>query len=268
MNAKKYDQWYTTKETAELCIEIMKDRGCLCQNNLVIEPSAGTGVFVNLLRKQGYVVMAFDIEPKHPLVNTQDWLETDLKFDDRAVIIGNPPFGNKGRLAVDFINKSLEVANTVGFIVPLTLAESWTTQKHVKPDAMLIEQVRLPDKSFIFDGKNKSVKCVFQIWQNPKENLRLEKPETEHPDLEMRIYNKTAKAEHVLRGDWTLAVQRNCKNPKVTTNRKEVTPATHWILIKGPLEKLKKIDWKKINDNKMTAGIGKADVVKAYKEVA
>jgi hypothetical protein len=32
------------------------------------------------------------------------------------------------------------------------------------------------------------------------------------------------------------------------------------------ISKLKKIDWAKVNNNKMTAGMGKADVIKAYKE--
>ena len=74
-------------------------------------------------------------------------------------------------------------------------------------------------------------------------------------------------AEKWLTWDWDIAVKRNSKKGEFITKGKKATTDTHWILIKGPIEKLTKIDWSKINDNKMTAGMGKADIVKAYKEI-
>ena len=133
--------------------------------------------------------------------------------------------------------------------------------------------MELPKHSFIFEGKQVDVPSVFQIWkQNSQEHInqyckRLKRPQTEHVDLETHIYNKMPTAEKWLTWDWDIAVKRNSKKGEFITKGKKATTDTHWILIKGPIEKLTKIDWSKINDNKMTAGMGKADIVKAYKEI-
>jgi phage terminase large subunit-like protein len=113
------------------------------------------------------------------------------------------------------------------------------------------------------------VPSVFQIWRRRLTNLRLVKPQTEHKDLEIRIYNKTESAKKQLVWDWDIAVKRNSKNGEFITKGETATEDYHWILIKtrnkSTYKRLLSIDWSKLNDNKMTAGMGKADVVKAYK---
>ncbi|MCE8163746.1 MAG: hypothetical protein I3273_05795 [Candidatus Moeniiplasma glomeromycotorum] len=36
------------------------------------------------------------------------------------VVLGNPPFGKKGKLALNFVNKAAKYIDTIGFILPLT----------------------------------------------------------------------------------------------------------------------------------------------------
>lgn len=269
-NAKELDQWFTKIEVAKLCVSKMAELGFIKEFTDVIEPSAGSGVFVEELSKivDKEYIHAFDIDPKQEYMQQANWLETIPTIQSRAVVIGNPPYGKKGKLAIEFINHSLDIVDVVGFIVPLTLSTSWTAQKNIREDAELIYEMPLPKKSFEFEGKSVDVPSVFQIWRKKFKDLRLEKPQTEHPDLEIRIYNKADGAKKWLtQFDWDIAIKRNTSKGEYILKGEAAGEDYHWILVKGPIEKLKKIDWAKVNKNKMTAGMGKADIVKAYTEV-
>ncbi len=266
---KELDQWYTSPETASICIGFMKPY----MKKNILEPSCGTGVFIKLLESMGYNIKGFDIDPKTPEGIKKDFFL--VKKDDilkDSVTIGNPPYGKKGKLAQGFINHALSLSDTVGFIVPLTLSTSYTAQKHINENASLILEEPLPKNSFVFKGKTKDVKSVFQIWSlvTNQRDLRLKKPQTQHPDFETRIYNKTQGALKYLDWDWDIAIKRNTKNGEFITEGK-ASADYHWMLVKVKnkeiLKRFLKIDYTRINDNKMTAGMGKADIVKAYLEV-
>ena len=270
--AKVLDQFYTKPKVAFNCVEIMVKMGFISEHTNVYEPSCGEGVFLKALENfvDDEYIFGADLEPKIKGTATRDFLKDDLPHFNRAevVVIGNPPYGKKGKLAVEFINRAFDMTDIVGFIVPLTLSTSWTAQKQVRPDAELIYEIKLPKNSFIHNSKEVNVPSVFQIWRKAFKDLRLSKPQTEHPDIEIRIYNKTEGARKWLEWDWDLAVKRNSKKGTVSLNKNEVIKGdTHWILIKGNMKNLLKIDWSKVNNNKMTAGMGKADVVRAYMEV-
>ena len=266
--SKELDQWYTKQEVAEMCVDIMIDSGYLKEFDSVIEPSAGEGVFIDVLKKKldkYSTVTAFDLDPKRDDIVKDNWFNYKGS-ETGSIVIGNPPYGKKGKLAVSFINHALKYHETVGFIVPKVLSTSYTAQKHIDIRASLVLEVELPDKSFIFNEKEASVPSVFQIWKKVDTNIRLSVPQTEHKDLSMRIYNKTDGSKRFLKSSWDIAVRRNSKKGEFILKGEEATEDCHWILIKGNVDILKKIDWSKLNDNKMTAGMGKADVVKAYME--
>ncbi len=269
MIAKQLDQWYTKPEIAEICISAMNEFGLIGDQHMYIEPSCGTGSFSNALQNKGIRnIRMFDLDPKTQNCEKADWLTINLDTNpNKTIIFGNPPYGKKAKLAVDFINHSFNMANYVCFIVPITLSTSWTAQKNIREDAELIFEETLPLKSFIFEGKEVNVPSLFQIWRKKYKDIRLVKPQTEHEDLEIRIYNKMPTAEKWLDWDWDIAVKRNSKSGDFIEKGQEATREKHWILIKGPIETLRRIDWSKLNDNKMVAGMGKADVIKAYKEI-
>jgi hypothetical protein len=264
---KKLDKWYTIPSTVDFCLNILEKY--VRAETIFIEPSAGDGKFIDVLEKKfDNEIIAFDILPERNDIIQQDWFCNNLSYNENYLIVGNPPFGVKGKLAVDFINKSSSIANTIAFILPLTLQNSYIAQNKINKNFNLVESVEIPNNSFIFENKIKNIPCVFQIWQsNSDVNLRLSKPPTSHDDLEIHIYNKTEGAKKWLYWDWDLAVKRNTKNAKYTTIRSEVQDDYHWILIKGDLEKLKKIPWDELNRNKVTAGIGKSDVILAYMKI-
>ena len=83
-----------------------------------IEPSAGSGVFLDYLDKP---YLAYDIKPDDSRVVKQDYLNLDLDYKKGRCIIGNPPFGNsKNDLVKKFYNKSIIVADYVVFILPIS----------------------------------------------------------------------------------------------------------------------------------------------------
>jgi len=267
MKSKILDKWYTVPSTVELCIQELKIY--ISEDTIFVEPSAGNGKFIDSLKTHfTNEILAFDILPERADIVKLDWFKSKLKYNPNYIIIGNPPFGSKGKLATEFINKASSIANTIAFIVPVTLEYSYTSQHKINPNLNLVKSIQLPQNSFLFEDKPKDIPCVFQIWKtNSNINMRLTKPVTDHEDLEIHIYNKTKQAQKWLTWDWDLAVKRNTKLGINTTDKSQVDNSYHWILIKGDIEKLKLIPWHTLNDNKMTAGIGKADVISAYMKI-
>ena len=97
------DKYYTSPELAEYCVK-KKTKEIIGEENITeyLEPSAGSGVFLNYLNKP---YLAYDIEPEDDRVNKQDYLSLDLEYKKGRCVIGNPPFGDRNALAVKFYKK-------------------------------------------------------------------------------------------------------------------------------------------------------------------
>ena len=85
----------------------------------------------------------------------------------RYIVIGNPPFGLRGHLALQFINHSAEFADMVAFILP-QLFESdgkGVPSKRVDKRLRLAHSEKLPAASFEKpDGSPVNISTVFQVW--------------------------------------------------------------------------------------------------------
>ena len=130
---------------------------------LVIEPSAGNGSF----SMQIHNCLAFDIDPKDPSIIKQDFLQLSYTGDvDRKDIlcIGNPPFGPNGSLALAFIKKCCEFADTIAFILPLSYKKE-SAQARIPEYYHLSKQIDLPLENALLDGEPQNVPVVFQIWE-------------------------------------------------------------------------------------------------------
>jgi len=272
------DQFYTPEMTAKQCINYTLNY--LPKNKKIkfIEPSAGKGVFVKLLKELGYDVDCYDLEPKYDGCKKKNFLSHYEEKDENIFYcaIGNPPYGKKGVMAVKFINKCLNLYDLVAFIVPKTLGHSYLAQKNIF--GKLIFNVDLDDYSFENENKIVKVPSYFQIWTQydneyyiDYKDLRLKAPLKEIDDIEIKIYNKTKTAEKWLYWDWDIAIKRSSKKGEYITDKNKITKDYHWILIKAKspdaLKILKSIDWSKANDNKMTAGISKSDVINLYLKI-
>lgn len=92
------------------------------KNDLVIEPSAGNGSFIESIKTLVNNYKFYDLEPEHSEIHKQDFLEFDYtKFNQQFAnihIIGNPPFGRQSSLAIKFIKKCCLFSKSISFILP------------------------------------------------------------------------------------------------------------------------------------------------------
>lgn len=285
---KELDKFYTNKEVAKQTISIIKNLLKKYNKNIehftFIEPSAGAGVFVEELKKTGenINVLSYDIEPENDTIIKKDFLNIPSKHSKNHIVIGNPPFGHKAKLAIKFINKSLEWAPVVIFILPLQL-QRYNTQKQINNQAKLIySSSPLPENSFTLDGKPYDVNCIIQIWTRcdhelfpNEENLRLLKPlPNKHEDFKLYIHNNTndtLKYFDKERYKWDYAVCRQGYydyNEKIT-DPKKLRKNVQYLFIKfiNPISKtiFDKIDFEKLSKtNTSTPGFSNTNVVSEY----
>ena len=173
-NSKNYfDEYFTKPEISErlykkTCEIISKYENI--NKYTWIEPSVGDGSFYKLLPKNK---IGIDIkETKYDTI-LSDYLNYELP-DKPLIVIGNPPFGHRGVLALKFIEHS-EKAEFVAFILPMFFQSlgKGSIRYRVKNFGLLYEEV-LPENSFYIGNKEKDIKCCFQIWSKNYNNLKKE----------------------------------------------------------------------------------------------
>lgn len=172
-DAKTKDQYYTKPHIAEHCCQqfarVAHGLGVDLSKYCYIEPSAGCGWFYNLLPHDRRV--GIDIDPKATDIAgasllTHDYLAWMPPKGRRYVVVGNPPFGLRGHLALQFINHSARFADMVAFILPPLFNSDGkgVPGKRVKGFRLAYTE-KLPDDAFQYpNGQNVSVSSIFQVW--------------------------------------------------------------------------------------------------------
>lgn len=176
------DQFFTRPEIAQQCwdsfLKIMKSLGANEINYKFIEPSAGIGAFYNLLPKDRRV--GIDVEQFNPNYIRSDFLSWSPKKNGyNYACIGNPPFGYRAWLALEFINHAAKFSDFVGFILPMAFQSRGKSNVQDRVRGLhLIHSSPLPPNSFIdADGKPVKVNALWQIWSK-KEGAINEKPKS------------------------------------------------------------------------------------------
>ena len=282
----KYDKYYTKEGTAHQCrdifFEFLRSEGIDPNDVFFIEPSAGGGVFVEALRSCGVTIAGFDIFSMSTLVKHCDFLRDDFRskltnpMKKPYIFIGNPPFGTKGKLAGEFINRCFEFSDHVGFILPNQFKKR-SAQTLVNVDAKLVVDVDLPEDGFTFMEEEYKIRCSFQVWTKKSEKLDLRirtVPPTEHPDFEIYQYNRTEEAKKFFAYAWDFAVPRQGRYDYTTriVKGENLNPDTEkrqlaFFKAKNEIvrERLFALDFVLLSKkNASTPGFGKADVVELY----
>lgn len=284
---EKLNKYYTKEATAKLCydslLSTLKDLNYNLNNILFIEPAAGSGVFLNLI---SYSKIGFDIDPNDSIrqIIKADFLNdnihsflNDFSFNQQSneiVCLGNPPFGVKSHLAIEFINRSLEFGNIVAFILPIQFRK-WSAQAHINKNAHLIVDLDLNENIFEIMDRDYNLRCCFQIWtknETSYPDLRItQKPLKRHPDFEMYQYNRTEDTKKYFDYHWDFAVPRQGYQDYETKkyHKDECNEKCQWIFFKAKneaiLNKLKNLDFVKLSKKNIgIPGFGKADVIKEY----
>lgn len=258
----KLDRFYTKPEVAELCVNHLKKvlNDYSIEPSIWIEPSAGCGNFSNLVN-----CLSFDLEPQNNSIVKQDWFEYNITHKD-CIVFGNPPFGSRNNLSKKFITKSISVgAKVIAFILPNTY-NKLTIQKVFPDNWKLVSVISIPDNSFVFEGKDYHVPCVFQVWID---SLSCE----EFPDLreqpvplnnDLFEFTSKDKADIFVFG----------ASPSKVIYPEEVSKNNRGYYLKAKLgvdiliEKLRNTDWRTKGNSSVSGGVAwftKQEIVKIIK---
>jgi len=250
------DQFYTNPEIAEFCLD--KFLGVLDFDgfDIILEPSAGSGAFFNLLPSLKKI--GIDLEPKADGIVCQDFFDFVPEISARYLVIGNPPFGRVSSLAVKFFNKAADFADTIAFIVPRTFKRV-SIQNRLDLNFHLELTEDLPSGCFT---PKMDAKCCFQIWTKKTSKRTKVMLETKHEDF---VFVSKDNAQFALR-----AYGSNCGTIEETNLGVLAERSWNWIRSTEtiPLEELKdrfrKLDYSISQDSVRQDSLGHSDLIFLY----
>ena len=279
------DQFYTKPYVASLCWRslcpvINKLTGKGIKDLYFIEPSVGDGAFYDLLPKNNRC--GVDISPRRKEFVGRDFLTWSYRpfFHKKRniIVIGNPPFGKRGDLAVKFLNRASTIADTIAFIVPVIFRKHFI-HKLIDPSLKWIYSTDLPRSSFWTEQKDTyEVNTEFQIWTRldsiHKDRRLFAPPPITHKDFDMFQYNNTEGALKVFNKKFDFAVpsQGWQDYSRRETDASKCEKHKQWILFKIGDNKMvfgrlhKEIDYEALAMKNTTSipGFRKGDVVQEY----
>ena len=164
------DQFYTKPEVAKHCCHkfhsVAENLNINLSGYWMIEPAAGCGNFYRLLPPRRRI--GIDLAPREGTLIQADYLRwSPGNKNGKFIVIGNPPFGLRGHLALQFINHSADFADMVAFILPQLFDSDGkgVPAKRVHSRYQLAHTERLKPDSFEKpDGSTVDVSTVFQVW--------------------------------------------------------------------------------------------------------
>ena len=179
--ARQLDQFYTNPKIAKECIDRLNELYPLAHGDVLLEPSAGSGAFYNLLDKDKRI--GLDLDPQAEGVICQDYYNFVPDLSLNYIVVGNPPFGKNSSDAVKFFNHS-SFASVIGFVLPRTFRKN-SIQNRLDLNFHLMDDILLPENSFIFNGEEYNVPSCFQIWSKLKTKREKVKLPTKHQDFDI-----------------------------------------------------------------------------------
>jgi len=174
---KDLDQFYTCPDLAKAYIDQVLNRW-KDPDVLFVEPSAGTGAFLQPLLDASRKVRAIDLAPWHKGIVRSDFFSDASIFAGQhsaIVVVGNPPFGKNACQAVRFFNHAALHANEIAFIVPRTFRKI-SLQKRLDSHFHLLNDNDVQSHAFLRSGKPHDVPCAWQIWTRKDRKRVVPKP--------------------------------------------------------------------------------------------
>jgi hypothetical protein len=256
------DKYYTSNKVAKMCYQLVKKYVKIKKMDYVIEPSAGSGVFIEYIKRLTNLYKFLDIKPEHAEIAKQNFLKYKIVQNrEKLHIFGNPPFGRKSSTAIKFIKHSAALnADSISFILPRSFKKA-SFKKSFPLQYHLIVEKDLPEYSFIFNKMAYDVPCIFQIWERRDYNRK--------PPIKQE-----AKSWYhfVKRPDCTISIRRvgfSIGRVKRCTQNDNIN--SHWFMKIGrndlhKIEKLNKIQFDK-EKNTGAYSISKQDIILKYNKV-
>ena len=203
-------------------------------------------------------------------MNYQDFFRWSCPLSTKLLVVGNPPFGQRGALATRFIDHAMIFADTVAFILPRSF-NKFTLQNRVNQSFHLVHSSNHSDV-FDYDGEEAGVSVVFQVWQRSTRKRDLAKPSKTHTHFDMRH----AHLSHLNAGQrMDLCDFAELALPQVGANFVPVDPRTvtqgsYWFIKLADdafREAFDELDFSFLDGtNTAHMSLSKADIVQAYND--
>lgn len=245
MNKYYLDKFYTKKEVVQYILKFID----INIFKTIIEPSAGNGAFSNEISN----CIAYDIEPEENNIIQENFLKIHPTVENPCLVIGNPPFGRNGSMALKFIKHACSFADLVAFILPRGFKKQSYYDK-IPLDFWKKIEVDLNDNSFIYNRKDFKIPCVFQVYEKRNE-LRRKKEKLQPKTF---TFTKKENANISFR-----RVGANAGFASIDTNKSD---ESHYFLFSTDPEKLinkiHQIQWKH-NNTTGPKSISKQELIQA-----
>jgi hypothetical protein len=256
--ARSLDQFFTARDVAQDCFELAHHTASRrFSTPLWVEPSAGGGVFLNLMPLPR---IGIDIAPQARGILRQDFLSWQPDDLSRPIIVcGNPPFGKNAALAIRFFNHAARFADLIAMIVPKTFQKA-STHRRLDTWFHIVSEHPIRTHAFLHQQEIRDVPTVFQIWEKRSCARELVRSATCHPHF---AFVKASEAEFAFQrvGARAGLVSRQGLI-KSSQSHYFLSPRVRTIDVQAVL---KAIDWSPVKSR--TAGnpsIGKAELVEHY----
>jgi len=241
--------------------------------DLIIEPSAGNGSFLNQIPSNNKI--GIDILPDHQDIIKQDFFDyypPEINTNNKILVIGNPPFGRVSSLAIKFFNHSAKWANVIAFIIPRTFRKI-SIQNRLDNKFHLVYDEEIPNNPCCFSPMM-SVKCCFQIWEKRESERGFIDLPKKHDDWEfLKLGKKDANGQPTppLDADFALRAYGGNIGEIKTEGLNELRPKSwHWFktnIDKNTLiNRLSQLDYSNSLNTARQNSMGCAELVNIYSE--
>lgn len=249
------DKYYTPSDIAAYCINVVNN----LQLNIteIIEPSAGNGSFSLQIPN----CIAYDIEPEHESIIKQDFLKLKLPYKQGRLFIGNPPFGNRNSLSIQFYKHACEMGDYIAFIQPITQLNN-NMQMY---EFDLIHSEKLP----VIEFSGKKILCCFNVYKRPDNGVN-KKPNYKLNDVFVGEYRRGGSYKKPKHFDFAMNTFGGSVGKEVTEIGTYCQES--YLIIQNEeyreriLELMRNTDWKKMYENTSAKKIQNWKIYKYLKE--
>lgn len=269
IHEKKLDKFYTIPSCSKKCIDKICELYDITKWDLIVEPSAGNGSFLNQIPSNNKI--GIDILPEQTNIIKQDFFDYSPPSNKTNIlVIGNPPFGRVSSLAIKFFNHSAKWANVIAFIIPRTFRKI-SVQNKLDNMFHLVYDEEIPNNPCSFSPQM-MVKCCFQIWEKKETKRQIINLPTTHADWEfLKLGPKDINGQPTppLNADFAMRAY-GCNIGEIKIDKlNELRPKSwHWFKLnidkKILIDRFNKLDYSNSLNTARQNSMGRAELVALY----
>lgn len=250
------DKYYTSKELAKHCIDVVSGLGL--EITETIEPSAGNGSFSLQIPN----CIAYDLEPEHESIIQQDFLKLELPYKKGRLFIGNPPFGTRNTLSVGFYKQATKMGDYIAFILPVSQYNN--NQQMYEFD--LIHSEVLP----LIEYSGQKLMCCFNVYKRSDKGLNAKPYDYTLKDITILEWRRGGSYKIPQKYDlgicsWGASIGKEIRHQGQFA-------LENYIIVNNPkfkdvvIEKMKEAKWCELYPNIATPRLGQWKIYKYLKE--